>query len=464
MKSRYLVLILLAAILTIVAGVGYVWGTPRVVEVSPADGDEYRSAGTPLRLTFSRPMQAGTEDELLSTDPPIEGQYTWEGETLVFTPIQPWPSGGRIQARLGPGARAKAFPQLATRQELAWSFTIGEPRLVYLYPSDGPADLHILDLQSGEIEKITDTPGSVLDFDVDSTGAKIYFTSSHGEGGSTIHRLDRLTGEVSTILKCPQALCRYPRISPLGDFLAYERTDLSGNAYPQVWLIPLENGEIGQEANSPEPFLAGEADQQTQQPLWSSTGTLSYYNYDQSAFIAKNPNSEGGVQFLSQTGIPGDWHPDGSSYVIPEIFIDAIDQDTITDLESIPTSRLLRFDYPDGNASNLTQENNVEDANPVFSPDGANLAFGRKYLDIARWTPGRQLWLMHADGDEAHPLTDEAHFNHYDFAWSPTGDQLAYVRFNKDTLTEPPEIWLINADGSNATRLITGGYSPQWVP
>jgi Tol biopolymer transport system component len=106
----------------------------------------------------------------------------------------------------------------------------------------------------------------------------------------------------------------------------------------------------------------------------------------------------------------------------------------------------------------------VEDANPVFSPDGANLAFGRKYLDIARWTPGRQLWLMHADGAEARPLTDEANFNHYDFAWNPTGDQLAYVRFNKDTLTEPPEIWLINADGSNATQLITGGYSPQWVP
>jgi hypothetical protein len=268
MKSHYLVLILLAAIITLVMGIGYLWGTPRVVGVFPADGEQYRSAGSPLRLTFSRPMQAGTEEALLSTDPPVEGQFNWEGETLVFSPNQPWPSGSRIHARFSPGARAKAFPQLATRQEIAWSFIIGEPRLVYLYPADGPADLHMLDLQSGEIEKISDTPGSVLDFDVDSTGGKIYYTSSHGEGGSTIYRLDRLTGEVSTILMCPQALCRYPRLSPLGDFLAYERTDLSGNDYPQVWLIPFENGEISGEANAPEPFLADESNQQTQQPLW----------------------------------------------------------------------------------------------------------------------------------------------------------------------------------------------------
>ena len=71
---------------------------------------------------------------------------------------------------------------------------------------------------------------------------------------------------------------------------------------------------------------------------------------------------------------------------------------------------------------------------------------------------------MNEDGSDAHPLTDDASYNHYDFAWSPAGDQLAYVRFDKDALTQPPEIWLINKDGTNATRLITGGYAPQWVP
>jgi Tol biopolymer transport system component len=359
--------------------------------------------------------------------------------------------------------RAAGFPGLTTRQELTWSFTIGEPRLVYLYPADGPAGLYMLDLGSGEIENITDTPGSVLDFDVHRAGI-VYYTSSQGDGGSTIYSLDLLNGEINPVLNCPQALCRYPRISPGGDYLAYERTDLSGNAYPQVWLIPLADGGASQDASAPESFLADGADQQTHQPLWSSSGILSYYNYNQMAFIAKEPHAENGVLFLSQTGIPGDWHPDSSSYVIPEIFVEDIDQDSVADLESIPISHLIRFDYPDGSTSNMSQANNVEDANPVFSPDGTKLAFGRKFLDIARWTPGRQLWMMNVDGSDAQPLTDEAQFNHYDFAWSPTGDRLVYVRFDKDALTELPEIWLINADGSNATRLITGGYSPQWIP
>ena len=43
----------------------------------------------------------------------------------------------------------------------------------------------------------------------------------------------------------------------------------------------------------------------------------------------------------------------------------------------------------------------VEDVSPVFSPDGKWIAFARRYLDPLRWTPGRQVWLMRADGTEA---------------------------------------------------------------
>ena len=65
MKSRYLVLVLLVLTLVLVVGTGYLWGVPRVLEVSPGDGEEYRSAGTPLRMTFSRPMQAKGKSTIL---------------------------------------------------------------------------------------------------------------------------------------------------------------------------------------------------------------------------------------------------------------------------------------------------------------------------------------------------------------------------------------------------------------
>jgi Tol biopolymer transport system component len=65
----------------------------------------------------------------------------------------------------------------------------------------------------------------------------------------------------------------------------------------------------------------------------------------------------------------------------------------------------------------LSKDVNLEDTAPVFSPDGTHIALARKYLNTVLWTPGRQLWLMQADGSQAEGLTDEPFYNHYDLAW-----------------------------------------------
>jgi Tol biopolymer transport system component len=464
MRSRLLVPMLLILILILGLVIAYLGLTPRLVEVTPEGGSTSVAAGTPIQLTFSRPMEADTIIEQLSIDPPVNGSFSWEANTLTYTPEEPWPSGDTIMISMRPGARSASFPKLSSRGDTSWSFKIRQPLLAYLYPANEAADIYAINLQTGEVEKLTDIPGEVLDFDVDSTGSRIYFNTSHGDGGSALHTLDILTGEVETIIECPQALCRYPKISPLGDYLAYERTSLSGlnlPNQPQVWLLPLSTNE-----DTPgEPFLIGDIAHQTQQPLWSVSGLLAYYNYSLSAFIIQEPNGEVYRQLPSQTGVPGDWSPDGESYLIPEIIIEAIEEsETLTDLKNIPSSHLLRYDLSDNSTHDLTQLNNLEDTSPAFSPDGTTLAFARKFLDVTRWTPGRQLWTMKPDGSDTQQLTDDPYYNHYDFAWSPTGDQIAYTRFNKNLLTEPPQIWLMNADGSTALELISGGYAPQWIP
>jgi Tol biopolymer transport system component len=134
------------------------------------------------------------------------------------------------------------------------------------------------------------------------------------------------------------------------------------------------------------------------------------------------------------------------------------------------SSHLMRFELPATGVGgvpapqDLTQDVALEDADPVYSPDGSHIAFARKYLDLARWTPGRQLWVIAADGTQARPLTDEPLYTHYDFAWSPDGEQIAYVRFHQTVLTLPPELWIIQTDGSDPLQLVIGGYAPQWAP
>lgn len=468
--KRWQVFSLLGVFLVAGLAFGYLWASPSLEGFSPANQAVDVPAGTPLRLTFSRRMQTDSVTAHLTTQPSVVGNFTWEGNTLVFTPERPWPNGGTVQVSLAPGSRPEGLLPLPLRGAYAWSFTIGMPRLVYLYPANGPADLYSLDLLNGAIQQISAIPGSVLDFDVVSTGNEIFFNSDQVNGDTTIYRLDMRTGETSHLLSCPQALCRYLQVSPQGDLLAYERTGLSTSSrpgFPQVWLLPLSRGAPGERIEIGEPTLAGEDGHQTQQPVWSPDGRLAYYDASLSAFIILEPTSRSRVEFPSQTGIPGGWSPDGSSYVIPEISEGPpSDPELLPELESIPTSHLFSLHLQDGSRLNISQEANVEDTSPAFSPDGSLLAFARKFLEVSRWTPGRQLWLMRPDGNQPRPLTQEPNYNHYDFAWSPLGDRLAYVRFNKDILIEPPEIWLVefSSEGPKSTRLITGGYAPQWIP
>jgi Tol biopolymer transport system component len=127
-------------------------------------------------------------------------------------------------------------------------------------------------------------------------------------------------------------------------------------------------------------------------------------------------------------------------------------------------SHLLRVTIATNATEDLTGSGVVEDASPVYSDSGAWLAFGRKPLQAAAWTPGRQLWLMRADGSGARPLTDAPLYHHSAFAWGPDEQRLATMRFNATDPSEPAEIWLVNVDGSGARRLVAGGYSPEWLP
>lgn len=470
MKNRLLGLALLGLILFLTGGILFTWGTPRLLEVSPADQATDIAANAPLRLTFSRPMQAGSVEQRLAFDPPRSGRFSWQGNSLTFTPDQPWPGGATVRVQLARGARAAGLLSLPLSQEGGWSFTVGHPSLVYLYPSDGLADLYLLNPFTGENRRITDIPGEATDFSPSPDGASIYFSVSQADG-SGLYRWDRPIGETSQLLDCPQAFCRAVQVSPQGDLLAYERTSLAGaesGEFPQVWLLPLPAREPTGSESTPtpaEPRLAMDPGHSTQGAVWSPEGLLSLFDASLSAFILIDPQSGEVARFSGQTGLPGSWDPGGESYVISEIFSNPLnDTQAPAGIQPVPSNHLLRYQRSDGKLEDLTQADDLDDAAPAFSPQGDLLAFARKYLDLDRWTPGRQLWIMRPDGSNAQPLTDEATFNHYDFAWSPDGNELAYVRFNQNAPAEPPEIWLVDLEGGQAQELVIGGYAPRWIP
>lgn len=79
---------------------------PSLVEVSPGDGETHIQVGRPIKVTFSETMQPDSVRQNLEIQPPIQGNYSWEANTLIFSPAQPWPSGEQINVTIKAGARS----------------------------------------------------------------------------------------------------------------------------------------------------------------------------------------------------------------------------------------------------------------------------------------------------------------------------------------------------------------------
>ena len=397
--------------------------------------------------------------ERLKIEPAMVGNFTWDQNILTFTPNQAWPAGQVIKLYLAAGGRAASAISFPMGGQ-SWSFQTNAAMLAYLWPSDGPADIYALTPDSGGILRYT-RGMRVLDFSVSSNGIMIYFSAANSQGGANLYRIDRSqiggspdsSYQAQELLECGSTQCRNPVISADDLFLAYEYLPINaagGADAAQIWLMDLAS----QEAKP-----VSQAAHETVQPAWSSKGLLLFYDRTSSAYEIVNFVTQSSTLLDNQTGQPGDWSPDGEYYLAPEISYYQAPGDT-----ERGTSHLMRYNSQNANAEDISKSLDVEDAEGIYSPDGGSIAFARKYLDAAHWSLGRQLWSMNSDGTGAHPITNEADYNHYDLAWSRDGLKIAYVRFDESKLSNPPELWMVNSDGSNAVQLVIGGYSPVWIP
>jgi Tol biopolymer transport system component len=460
MKAR--IAVGLVVLLLLVAGgmLFYAWKTtPSLVDVYPLQAAQNMPSTTPIRLVFSHPMLLASVTERLSIDPVIPGSFAWDGNTLTFTPDQAWPAGSLVKVRLDAGARSASWLSFSMISS-SWSFTTSGAMLAYLWPADGSADIYALVPDNGQIVRFTFGMG-VRDFTVSRSGLVIYFSADNSNGGTDLYKLDRTqvlsttdsSYQVEKVLECGASQCRNPAISKDDRYLAYEYilSDPAGGLGPaQIWMLDLTSQQA-----SP----VGLESHETVQPAWSSTGLLAYYDRTSSGYEVTNPITSERSFLSNQTGQPGDWSPDGKYYLAPEIYYYQAPENT-----ERGTSHLLRYQVSDSTSTDISQSIVVEDTEAVYSPDGSSIAFARKFLDVVNWTLGRQLWIMNMDGGNAHPITDEADYNHYDIAWSRDGKMLAYVRFDEVHPANSPELWMIDADGSNPLQLMKGGYSPVWIP
>jgi TolB protein len=171
----------------------------------------------------------------------------------------------------------------------------------------------------------------------------------------------------------------------------------------------------------------------------------------------------------SELGIVGNWSPDGSYLVFPNlVFLDETFKKNEDTGNEFPLfySHIFQFNLRTGLVYDLigSDFDLVEDTSPVYSPDGYWIAFTRKFLDEERWSLGHQLWLMRSDGTDAKQITQDPEFNHFSISWSPGSASLTMVRMDQNNLTQTPEIWLYELETEQLILLESEGFLPQWVP
>ena len=147
------------------------------------------------------------------------------------------------------------------------------------------------------------------------------------------------------------------------------------------------------------------------------------------------------------TSTPGSWSPDGRQIVFQ-------------------TSRDGNFEIYKMNADGSNQVNLTNNATPganidqfpAWSPDGSKIAFR------SNRTGNQDIYVMNPDGSGVTNLTGDSPAEESYAAWSPDGRQIAF-HSDRDAfgigrlLNRNLEIYRMNADGSNVTRLTFNDFS-----
>lgn len=192
-------------------------------------------------------------------------------------------------------------------------------------------------------------------------------------------------------------------------------------------------------------------------PAWSPDGAHILFP-SESGLFSTTPDGTSPTLIESNAGAPA-WSPDGSRIA----FIRSVGLYLDTELYTMPA---------DGGGAQKLLDLSGRVTSPSWSPDGSTIAFTYSARE-ARDDPGpgelpytysgANVYAVPATGGEPVQLTESG--TDGDPAWSPDGSTIV---FQSDRLsvfpTSAPDLYLMNADGSNERRLTTTIHCLQCGP
>jgi Big-like domain-containing protein/prolyl oligopeptidase family protein/WD40 repeat protein len=336
-----------------------------------------------LRVVQIPPQKADSaaqESDVLSD---VEGTVSWNGSTATFRPAAALKPGAAYEVMLAAGAISDTARQVLS--DYRYGFTVRDPRVAYLAPADSaPFDIWIAEPGNPvSAKRLTNSPSGIYDFSVSPDGSKIAFSEKNsGTGTIDIKLLDLDSGNIEQVTDCQDAECKAPVWRPDGQLITYERVDYNsdlsqvGKPSPtRIWVIDLTSKPY-----TTRPMFF---DSQTlgYGLEWSADGQqVTFFDADSEGILVHDFLDDSTVTIPSKYGNTGDLSPDGTQVVFLDVVLNANDSHSYLQLVDVESNTQRSLSSP---------TDPVDDDAARWSPDGRYLVIGRRYTDD-RFTRGKQ--------------------------------------------------------------------------
>lgn len=341
---------------------------------------------------------------------------------------------------------------------------------LWIAPVDDPANA----------TQLTESEGGIYNFGVSADGRLIVYAQRDPDTGlNDLYLLNLQTRQVEQLTDCVAtgADCRTPVFHPNGQVIAYERMNTNseiqtfGPGAIRIWILDMGTRPYTTQPLSPDAQIIGHS------PVWSARGdAIAFYSSDIAqpgimlfTFGLADADTETSLKYIpGNHGTMGSISPDGSRIVFPEMA--EIAQSSGADRTfSVFQSYLKIADMNSLEFIDLTQPSaDYDDINASWHPDGRRLAITRKPIG-EDGTKGYQYYLYDTETDTAETLVFNELYTNGFMDWNLRGDKLVYQRIavlNEDgtpAIRPEPEIMVLDMTDNEQTLIAENAFHPRWV-